>query len=186
MKAYEFDKSTREYKGAKDCQIDPVGSEKAGKDVWLLPADCTFVEPAKAGEHEVAVFNGEKWEIKPDWRKAALYNPETKDEKYMSSIGEKPVGYYEIKQRNETPYYDIDVRDDGVYFIDREPTVEEKNAENETKRRDAYMAEVDTLHARKARKQALGEWTDTDESEYVAKVKALTAEIKEKYPEIKE
>jgi hypothetical protein len=38
------------------------------------------------------------------------------------------------------------------------------------------------LHARKARKTILGEWTEEDEAEYVAKVKELSAEIAERYP----
>lgn len=58
------------------------------------------------------------------------------------------------------------------------PTKEEQ----EQARANAYTAEIDPLHARKARKSILGEWTDDDETEYVAKVKELSAEIAERYP----
>lgn len=58
------------------------------------------------------------------------------------------------------------------------PTKEQQ----EQARASAYNAEIDPLHARKARKTILGEWTDDDEAEYVAKVKELSAEIQERYP----
>lgn len=58
------------------------------------------------------------------------------------------------------------------------PTKEEQ----EQARASAYAAEIDPLHARKARKTILGEWTEEDEAEYVAKVKELSAEIVERYP----
>ncbi len=58
------------------------------------------------------------------------------------------------------------------------PTKEEQ----EQARANAYASEIDPLHARKARKTILGEWTEEDEAEYVAKVKELSAEIAERYP----
>ena len=58
------------------------------------------------------------------------------------------------------------------------PTKEEQ----EQARANAYASEIDPLHARKARKTILGEWTEEDEAEYVAKVKELSAEIAEHYP----
>ena len=58
------------------------------------------------------------------------------------------------------------------------PTKEEQ----EQARANAYTSEIDPLHARKARKTILGEWTEEDEVEYVAKVKELSAEIAERYP----
>lgn len=46
----------------------------------------------------------------------------------------------------------------------------------------AYREEIDGLHARKQRKEILGEWTEEDETEYVVKVRELSAEIAERYP----
>lgn len=63
-----------------------------------------------------------------------------------------------------------------------EPTIDEQNAVISEKRASEYARLIDPLHARKARKTILGEWTDDDETEYVAKVKELSAEITERYP----
>lgn len=58
------------------------------------------------------------------------------------------------------------------------PTKEEQ----EQARANAYASEIDPLHARKARKTILGEWTEEDEAEYVAKVKELSAAVMARYP----
>lgn len=78
---------------------------------------------------------------------------------YIEKIGDHR---YEIKAIPEPPA----------------PTKEQQ----EQARASAYAAEIDPLHARKARKTILGEWTDEAEAEYVAKVKELSAEIQERYP----
>lgn len=62
------------------------------------------------------------------------------------------------------------------------PALAPTKEEQEQARANAYAEEIDPLHARKARKTILGEWTDEDEAEYVAKVKELSAEIVARYP----
>lgn len=72
---------------------------------------------------------------------------------------------------------------DGTYTIHKQPEPSAPTKEEqEQARANAYASEIDPLHARKARKTILGEWTEEDEAEYVAKVKELSAEIAEKYP----
>lgn len=91
--------------------------------------------------------------------------------------GDNPVvdGYTEIER--ELGY-------DGKWYVkgyapeQPAPTHEEQSE----KRAAAYLAEVDPLHARKMRKTILGEWTDDDEEEYLAKVKELSEEIEQRYP----
>lgn len=78
---------------------------------------------------------------------------------YMDAI---EVGKYEIKAIPEPAA----------------PTKEEQ----EHARAAAYTAEIDPLHARKARKTILGEWTDEDEEAYELEVRRLSAEIAERYP----
>lgn len=70
---------------------------------------------------------------------------------------------------------------DGEYLLKSEIPVPPKQ-EQEQARANAYTMEIDPLHARKTRKTILGEWTEEDEAEYVAKVKELSAEIVERYP----
>lgn len=76
----------------------------------------------------------------------------------------------------------IDVIGDHRYEIKAVPPAPAPTKEEQERARaNAYVSEIDPLHARKARKTILGEWTEEDEAEYVAKVKELSAEIAERY-----
>lgn len=60
--------------------------------------------------------------------------------------------------------------------------VEEYNAEQKEKRSSAYTERTDPLTLRKMRKQALGEWTEEDEANYIAEIQAISQQINEEYP----
>lgn len=65
MIAYRFeadDKGNNIFAGIQYCQKDPMASKDAGKDIFLLPANCTYVEPPEAREGFNRVWNGEKWD----------------------------------------------------------------------------------------------------------------------------
>lgn len=96
---YRYDEKTHEFLGADVAFQEPIGG------TYPLPADCTFVEPPKTGEFEIAVFNEESWEVKPDYRKhldntgtyvggKPFYNPLKywwAEEEYTKEIGDKPT-----------------------------------------------------------------------------------------------
>lgn len=69
-----------------------------------------------------------------------------------------------------------------VEIVVPEPTIDEQNAVISDKRASEYARLIDPLHAEKARKTVLGEWTEELESEYVAQVKALTKQIQDENP----
>lgn len=54
----------KEYVGSEEMFKDPLESELQEKDIWLLPADCTLIEPPEAKEDLLIVWNGEAWEYK--------------------------------------------------------------------------------------------------------------------------
>lgn len=62
MIAYRYDFENNKYVGEQLCQRDPVASAKAGKDIYLLPGNCTYAEPPDAKEGYNIVWNGEAWE----------------------------------------------------------------------------------------------------------------------------
>ena len=43
--AYLYDEQTKEYKSEVNAQLDPLESEKAGQDIYLLPANATWLKP---------------------------------------------------------------------------------------------------------------------------------------------
>ena len=54
----------KEYVGSEEMFKDPLESELQEKDIWLLPADCTLIEPPEAKDGFLIVWNGEAWEYK--------------------------------------------------------------------------------------------------------------------------
>ena len=58
MIAYRYDTEQKnKYAGEQPCQIDPIASLKSGRDVFLLPGDCTYEKPLTAKESFDIVFD---------------------------------------------------------------------------------------------------------------------------------
>ena len=64
MKAYRYNSENKKYEGEATCQIDPLESEIAGKEIYLLPADCTYKVPPEEKDGFDIVWNGDAWEYK--------------------------------------------------------------------------------------------------------------------------
>lgn len=93
MKAYNYDRITKEYLGSETIYLDQVATMREGKEIYLYPAFSTSVEPPKTKEHEVAVWNGQKWEVHEDYRGTTIYNTETREAEVQKEIGALPKGY---------------------------------------------------------------------------------------------
>lgn len=105
MYAYKYD-SDFYYAGQQDCQLDPIATKREGHEVWLLPANCTWVEPLEEKEGYKIKWNGEAWEyeeipVPPDPEPPTL--EEVKEQKIneLKSIRDfkemEPVLYAEHK-----------------------------------------------------------------------------------------
>ena len=70
----------------------------------------------------------------------------------------------------------------GYAPIKPAPTNEEIKAERER----LYSSQIDPLHARKARKVILNDWSDTDEAGYLAEVARISKEIEDENPYVVE
>ena len=68
MKIYKYDPKTKEYKTTENAMLDPMESKLQGKDVYLMPANATDIEPP-IKEGYVAVWNGQGWDLVEDHRK---------------------------------------------------------------------------------------------------------------------
>lgn len=82
MKAYLYDRETKELIGELESQLDPLESKKANKEIWLLPADSTFNKPPAEKEGFKIKWNGDSW----------VYEEipvEPESEPYVPSIEEK-------------------------------------------------------------------------------------------------
>ena len=72
---YTYDDKTKEYTGTQNAFIDPLESEKQGKDVYLVPANSTNIKPTldPSTDNDMLVFNGKEWQIKPRFELNGIY-----------------------------------------------------------------------------------------------------------------
>ena len=92
--AYLFDEKTKEFKNEVNAQLDPLESTKAGKYIYLLPANATWDEPT-VKDGCVPVWNGETWDAVEDHRKQEYWLPEDKygaPAREMKELGPLPEG----------------------------------------------------------------------------------------------
>lgn len=76
MKAYRFNPDTLIYEGEQERQIDPVASRKAGKNIYLMPANCTETKPPAVKDGFDIVFVNDKWSYKEQEKKEEPSQPE--------------------------------------------------------------------------------------------------------------
>ena len=66
MKAYIYNRENFHFMSDYNCQLDQLESKKQGKEIYLLPADATWIKPDDFNiETQYAKWNEEeqKWEI---------------------------------------------------------------------------------------------------------------------------
>lgn len=69
MKIYNYDSRTFEYLGEQNADLDPEETRQQGKNIYLLPANATFIKPPKKIENKARVFKSGQWDYESDYRK---------------------------------------------------------------------------------------------------------------------
>lgn len=104
--AYGYDSETKKYTGEMQCQRDPLESEMAGHDIFLMPGNATDVVPPEEKEGFDIVWNGESWGYKEKKKEEEPkpYEPTELDNAYSK--------YYEYKGKlSETDYVNDKIND---------------------------------------------------------------------------
>ena len=104
MKAYRYNPETFIYEGEQERQLDPLGSMKAGQEVFLMPANCTDIEmQLDPKEGFDIVFSNNNWEYK---KKEEKEKPKITD--YIPSLEDKLNmldSKYEANKKTLSNYY---------------------------------------------------------------------------------
>ena len=61
MNTYHYDPTTKEYTHSETASLDPLETKRQGHDIYLLPANATFIRPIPADGY-ANVWNGIAWE----------------------------------------------------------------------------------------------------------------------------
>ena len=107
---------------------------------------------------------------------AKIINETTKEYYVGNQIEAESLGY---------PLVDLELSYDGRWFeigFTPEQSIEEFNKEQKDKRNRAYITSTDNLTLRKMRKQALNEWTEEDEIQYIEQITEISNQIEQEFP----
>lgn len=91
---YKYDEKTKEYLGKTEALLDPLETQLQQKEIYLLPANATFVAPTTQ-EGYVSVFKEDTWENLEDNRGKEYWLPEDKygaPAREMKELGPLPEG----------------------------------------------------------------------------------------------
>lgn len=135
---YHYDRDTKEYLGSSLVEGDPEESKIRGELVPLVPANATLIQPPEYEENEVVVFNGEVWEIKPDYRKNFYKVNENFEVEEITTIGEQEGYYIVTKEIGE------EIKENSNLF---------KIANNKIKKKTEKELENERLQAEKEQKE---------------------------------
>ncbi len=100
MKFYSYDCDTKIFSGIGLAQKNPKKPEE-----YLFPPNTTTVQPPVMKQHEAAIFNGEYWEIIPDYRGLDAVEIETGDVIEVKDVGKLRQGLMLISDYQKTDMY---------------------------------------------------------------------------------
>ena len=95
MNVYKYNEKTKEYISTETALLDPLETKKAGKNIYLLPANATFVEPKEVEDSYVNVWDGRLWKRTEDNRGKEYWLPEDvygAPARIMKELGPFPEG----------------------------------------------------------------------------------------------
>ena len=97
MIAYRYDDKFM-YVGVQPCQRDPIASAKAGKEIYLLPAQCTHTAPPEPKDGYNIVGGGEAWEYAEIPAESEPETPEPHEPTVEEKIAQLDGQYQSDKQ----------------------------------------------------------------------------------------
>lgn len=130
MLVYLYDGKTKEYIGAIPSELDREATKRTGKDVILMPANSTLLEPPTKKANTVVVFENEEWQLKADNRGKTIINPTTEETKVVDCLG--------------------DIEDGFMFYEDYLKSDEYKAKEKEAKEKAYKMQNMTKLDFKKA------------------------------------
>lgn len=98
MVVYIYD-SDKKYIGTRQAQLNPIQTKKQGKEIYLMPANSTTIEPPEFKDGYEIIWNGSNWEYQeiPKPQEPEPYVPTEEDLK-RNRMGEIQSRLNELSQ----------------------------------------------------------------------------------------
>lgn len=113
MYIYNYDSYTKEYIGFEEASLDPQESINQGRDIYLIPANCSLKEPPTPQEHEIVIFDEglDSWRIISDYRGMYMVNADMQP-LIIAEKGNLPSGYIAISAKQAAT-----IQKDLFYYV---------------------------------------------------------------------
>ena len=105
MLIYSYTEDTKEFTTVETAEADREATLRLGSFQPLIPANATLLKPPTAGVGKVAVFEGDKWVVKNDFRGKKIIDPETDIVKKVDYIGDLEAGFVFYDEYIKTDEY---------------------------------------------------------------------------------
>ena len=107
MLVYRYDPETKIFLYSEPTMLDPMETQKTGKNIYLMPANCTDVEPPANKDGFDIVFVDGKWSYKEQEKKDELSQPEPYEPTTEDKINQLDSQYEWDKKTLQSYYLDF-------------------------------------------------------------------------------
>ena len=107
MLVYRYDPETKIFLYSEPTMLDPMETQKTGKNIYLMPANCTDVEPPANKDGFDIVFVDGKWSYKEQEKKDELSQPEPYEPTTEDKINQLDSQYERDKKTLQSYYLDF-------------------------------------------------------------------------------
>ena len=107
MLVYRYDPETKIFLYSEPTMLDPLETQKTGKNIYLMPANCTDVEPPANKDGFDIVFVDGKWSYKEQEKKDELSQPEPYEPTTEDKINQLDSQYEQDKKTLQSYYLDF-------------------------------------------------------------------------------
>lgn len=115
-KAYKYNETTKKYEGEIERQRDPLESEIAGHDVWLMPANSTDVPPLEPKEGFDVIWNGSSWEYQEIPQPEPAPEPTQEEKEQMvRAVRDAYLSHWDFSQLRDAPFTEEEKDDLAAY-----------------------------------------------------------------------
>jgi hypothetical protein len=142
--AYQFNEVTGEYMGVRFAQFHA--------EQWLLPGSSKWEKPPELAEHHVAVWDGEAWQVKADFRRIPYWHKMTKQQFTIGEIDCYPDADWTDQDpaKVDLNYTRFDEAK-GRWVFDQ-AAKDRADAEQSARQASAYLRSTDWIVLRKVEK----------------------------------
>lgn len=112
MLVYRYDPETKIFLYSEPAMLDPLETQKAGKNIYLMPANCTDVEPPASKDGFDIVFVDGKWNYKEQEKEEEPSQPEPYEPTTEDKINQLDSQYERDKKTLQSYYLDFMIAGD--------------------------------------------------------------------------